>query len=115
MAKKKTQPATVQSILKELEEGMRKGLGKKRLSKAAKTYLTERYTKSVTRQLDANADWEKARKRVLKVGKKLGAVAKVLSDGKLVLAWAAEAAADAIANDPKCPMMGSGRWCPPGD
>jgi len=111
--KKKTQPPTVQSILKELEEGMRKGLGKKRLSKAARTYLTARYTASVTKQLADKADWEKARKRVLKVAKKLGAVAKVLSDGKIVMKWAAEAAADAVVNDPKCLGMGAGRWCPP--
>jgi hypothetical protein len=114
MAKKEPKPPTVESILKEFETEMRKGLGKKkRLSKAAREYLTQRYTTSISDQLKAGADWEKSRQRALKVGRKLGVVAKALSDGNIVLAWAAEAAADAVANDPKCPSIGMGRWCPP--
>ena len=111
--KKKSAPPTVKSILSELDPAMRKGLGKKRLSAKARAYLKARYTGSVTKALEQNTDWTKDRKRVLKVAKKLGAVARVLSDGQIVLVWAAEAAANAVVGDPRC-GMGTGRWCPPG-
>ena len=113
--KKKPAPPTLKSILEELDGAMRKGLGKKkRLSVKARAYLKDRYTKSVTKAMEQKADWTKERKRVLRVGKKLGAVARVLTDGKIVLTWAAEAAANAVVGDPRC-GMGTGRWCPPGD
>jgi hypothetical protein len=113
MAKKKSAPPTVKSILKELEAAMRKGLGKKSLSGSARKYWKDMYTKSVTDRLGNKGDWESERKRALKAAKKLGAVARVLTDGKYVSKATAELAANAIAKYPGCPGVGSGRWCPP--
>jgi len=111
--KKKSAPTTVKSILKELEGAMRKGLGKKGLSGSARKYWKDLYTKSVTGRLGDKGDWKSERKRVLKAAKKLGAVARVLTDGKYVSKTTAELAADAIAKYPGCPGVGQGRWCPP--
>jgi hypothetical protein len=111
--KKKTSPPTVKSVLKELEEEMRKGLGKKKLSGGAKTYWTGLYTQSVTDRLGKGGNWEAEKKRVLKAAKKLGAVARVLTDGKNVSKTTAELAADAISKYPGCPGPGGGGWCPP--
>lgn len=109
---KKTTPPTVKSILKELDEAMHKGLGKKGLSGGAKTYWTDLYTQSVTDRLAKGGDWEAEKKRVLKAAKKLGAVARVLTDGKNVSKAIAELAADAVSKYPGCPGAGEGGWCP---
>jgi hypothetical protein len=109
---KKSSPPTVKSILKELDEAMHKGLGKKGLSGGAKAYWTDLYTQSVTARLENDGDWEAEKKRVLKAAKKLGAVARVLTDGKNVSKAVAELAADAISKYPGCPGLGEGGWCP---
>ena len=113
MAKKKSAPPTVKSILKELKAEMKKGLGKKGLSGSAEKYWKALYTESVTDRLADKGDWESEKKRALKAAKKLGAVARVLTDGKYVSKTTAELAADAIAKYPGCPGIGAGRWCPP--
>jgi len=117
MAKKKAAKPTVKSILKELKAEVNKGLGKKKMSPPARKYWVELYTKAISDRLakggDAGGDWASARKRVLKAAKKLGAVARVLTDGKHVSKVTAQLASDTIARYPGCPGPGSGEWCPP--
>jgi hypothetical protein len=111
MSKKRpAKPPTVESILKECEKTMKQGLGKKRLSKAARKFWTDAYTKSISDQLAGGGDWYEDRERVLPVAKKLGKVAAALSTGQIVLTWAAEAAAVAVKSDPSC-AVGAGGWC----
>ena len=117
MAKKKTKkakPATVASIIKECRAQVMKGLGKKRLSLAALKYWRDGYKVRVGEKLlKSPGEWEKDRRRVLPVAKKLGKVAAALSTGNIVLLWAAEAAAIAVKSDPGCPAIGSGGYCDP--
>jgi hypothetical protein len=103
-------PPTVESILKECGKEVRKGLGKKRLSKAARAYWVAKYTASIGTALKGG-NWESDRKRVLPVARKLGKVANALSTGGIVLLWAAEAASVAIKSDPGCPGVGAGGYC----
>src|SRR4029453_183988 len=110
--KKKKDPPTVDSILKECEKKVKSGLGKKRMTKAARDFWETEYRKSIATQLGTpGADWLKDRKRVLPVAKKLGKVAAALSSKKTVLLWAAEAASVAVKRDPGCPGAGSGGYC----
>lgn len=113
MAKKKAANPTVKSILKELKAEVNKGLGKKKMSPPARKYWVELYTKAITDRLAAGGDWASARKRVLKATKKLGAVARVLTDGKNVSKVIAQLASDTVARYPGCPGPGAGEWCPP--
>jgi hypothetical protein len=111
MAKKKPAP-TVASILKECQAKVKSGLGKKRLSKKAREFWTDEYTKSIAKQLGTpGSNWLVDRKRVLPVAKKLGKVAAALATGQIVLLWAAEAAAAAVKKDPGCPGAGAGGYC----
>lgn len=115
MAKKK-KPApvpTVESILAECEKQVKSGLGKKRLSKKAREFWTDQYTKSIYKQLASpTSNWASDRKHVLPVAKKLGKVAAALATGKIVLLWAAEAASVAVKSDPGCPIsVGAGGYC----
>jgi hypothetical protein len=111
--KKKTEPPSVESIMKECEKEVRKGLRKKKVSKAALDYWTDIYTASIDRQLKAKGDtWSKDRVRVLPVARKLGKVAAALTSKGMVLKWAAEAAAVAVRSDPGCPVdPGTGGYC----
>lgn len=107
MAKKEP---TVESVMKECAKEVRKGLGGKRLSKAARKFWVEKYTASITKAL-VKGDWNKDRKRVLPVSRKLGKVANALTTGGIVLQWAAEAASVAVKSDPSCPTVGAGGYC----
>lgn len=109
MAKK--EPPTVESIKKECAEEVRKGLGRKRLTKAARDYWDGIYTKSIQDALNNGGDWSQDRKRVLPVARKLGKVANALTTKNLVMKWAAEAASVAVKADPGCPSVGAGGYC----
>jgi hypothetical protein len=109
MAKKS--PPTVESIMKECGKEVRKGLGGKRLSKAARQFWVDTYMKSIAKALQNGGDWYKDRKRVLPVSRKLGKVANALTTGGIVLLWAAEAASVAVRADPGCPAVGAGGYC----
>lgn len=116
MAKKATKaknvPATVDEVIEECAKKVRSGLGRKRVSAAARTYWETEYRASITHQLkQPGANWTKDRLRVLPVAKKLGKVAAALSTGNIVLRWAAEAASVAVQADPGCPGVGSGGFC----
>ena len=114
MAKKNKAPTppTVESILKECTKEVRKGLGGKRASKKAKEYWIDNSRKSIAAQLAKGGDWLVDRKRALPVAKKMGKVAAALATGKIVLLWAAEAAAEAVQADPGCPGgAGAGGYC----
>jgi hypothetical protein len=104
-------PPTVESIMKECGKEVRKGLGGKRLSKAARTYWVDVYADSIAQALKAGGNWTTDRKRVLPVSRKLGKVAAALTTGGIVLQWAAEAASVAVKSDPTCPGPGSGGYC----
>jgi len=107
-----TQAPTVDSILAECEAEVTIGLAGAQLSQAARAALDQRFRKSITDRLAQGGNWAQDRVRVLPVAQKLGTVAKALAGVDPVPLWAAEAAADAVALDPLCPI-GSGRWCPP--
>ena len=111
--KKKPAPApTVESILAECEKQVKSGLGKKRLSKKAREFWTDEYTKSITKQLGtAGSNWLSDRKRVLPVAKKLGKVAAALASGNIVLLWAADAASVAVKKIPGARSSGAGGYC----
>jgi len=115
MSKKKKPappPPTVESIMSECEKQVRSGLGKKRLSRQAREFWEDEYRKSIGAQLARpGSDWLVDRKRVLPVAKKLGKVAAALATGKIVLLWAADAAATAVKSDPGCPGAGAGGYC----
>jgi hypothetical protein len=111
VAKKTKTPPTVDSILEECTVQVRRGLGKKRVSKQARAYWIDNGRRSIKAALDGGADWNKDRKNVLPTARKLGKVAAVLANGGIVLKWAAEAAAEAVQNDPRCPGVGSGGYC----
>jgi hypothetical protein len=114
MAKKaKTQkPHTVESILKECIKEVKKGLGVKRPSADARKYWIDSSRVSIAATLAAGGDWNVDKKNVLPTAKKMGKVAAALATGKIVLLWAAEAAAVAVQNDPRCPGgPGSGAYC----
>jgi hypothetical protein len=110
---KGTQQPTVESVLEECIKEVRKGLGRKRVSADARKYWVDNATASITAQLGTpGADWTKDRKNVLPTARKMGKVAAVLANGNIVLKWAAEAAAVAVQNDPRCPGgPGSGGYC----
>lgn len=112
MAKKKKPNPTVASVLEECRVKVKSGLGRKRLSRKAREFWTDEYTKSIATQLATpGSNWLVDRKRVLPVAKKLGKVAAALATGQIVLLWAAEAAANAVKKDPGCPGAGSGGYC----
>jgi hypothetical protein len=106
--KKKAEPATVESIMKECEKEVRKGLGSKKLSAGALQYWTTVYAESIDKQLKKGGNWESDKTRVLPVARKLGKVAAALTSKGMVLKWAAEAAAVAVMADPGCPVGGGG-------
>ncbi len=108
MAKK---PMTVAAIMKECGNEVRKGLGRKRVSKEAHKYWRATYKVTIQKRLEAGGNWEKDRRRVLPVSRKLGKVAAALSTGTIVLMWAAEAASVAVRADPGCPGIGAGGYC----
>jgi hypothetical protein len=108
MAKK---PPTVESIMDECRVKMRAGLGKrKRLSKEASDYWETNHEASIRKNLKGGADWLKDRKNTLVVARKLGKVAAALTNGGIVLKWAAEAAHEAVKRDPTC-GTGTGGYC----
>lgn len=114
MAKSKKGPVvhTAESILEECAKQVRQGLGKKRVSKAAKDYWIDNASRSIASQLANGGNWTVDKKRVLPIAKKMGKVAAALATGNLVLLWAAEAAAEAVQADPGCPGgLGAGGYC----
>jgi hypothetical protein len=94
----------------ECRKEMRKGLGKKRLSKKARDYWETNHEAAITKFLP-KANWLMDRKRTLPVARKLGAVAAALASGNIVLLWAAQAAHEAVKKDPGCPTVGAGGYC----
>lgn len=112
---KKTKPTpaepTVESILEECIDQVRKGLGKKRVSKGAREYWISNARVSIATALENGANWNKDRKNVLPTARKMGKVAAVLANGGIILKWAAEASAGAVQKDPRCPGVGSGGYC----
>lgn len=115
MAKKakKLKPApTVESILKECTKEVKKGLGPKRPSAESRKFWTDAARKSIAAALAAGGDWDTDKKNVLPTARKMGKVAAALASGKIVLLWAAEAAAEAVQSDPRCPGgPGAGAYC----
>jgi hypothetical protein len=114
MAKRKKTPVppTVDSILAECIKEVKKGLGKKRPSPEARKYWIDNCTVSIANQLSKGGDWNSDKKNVLPTAKKMGKVAAALATGKIVLFWAAVAAAEAVQQDPRCPGgPGSGAYC----
>jgi len=109
MAKKKT-PNSVESILAECTKAVERGVGRKRVSAAARKYWTDKGYASISKQFAKGDTWDNDKKRVLHIAKKMGKVSAVLSDGQIVMLWAAQAAGKAIKNDPKCPA-GRGGYC----
>ncbi len=115
MAKKsarKKSPPTVESILKECIKEVKKGLGAKRPSADARKFWIDKCRVSIATQLSAGGNWEADKKNVLPTARKMGKVAAALATGKIVLMWAAAAAADAVQADPRCPGgPGGGGYC----
>ncbi len=109
--KKPVPPPTVDSIMRECETETRKGLGRKRLSAAARQYWDDNHRLSIQTNLAKGADWLVDRKKTLPVSRKLGKVAATLTSGGIVLLWAAKAAHVAVKGDPGCPGLGSGGYC----
>jgi hypothetical protein len=110
MAKSK-KPPTVDDILEECTKEVKKGLGKKRASKDAREYWLAESRASITAALAAGGVWEKDKKNVLPTARKMGKVAAVLANGNIILLWAAEAAATAVQDDPRCGGGGHGAYC----
>jgi len=109
--KKTTPPPTVEAILEECTKEVKKGLGVKRASKQAREYWLDEARKSVTAALANGGVWDKDKKNVLPTARKMGKVAAVLANGNIVLLWAAEAAAAAVQDDPRCAGAGQGAYC----
>ena len=105
---------TVDSVLEECTKAVKKGLGQKKAGSAAANFWIARSRPKIKSQLDSGVNWNRAKKRALPTAKKMGKVAAVLAgDRKVIPLWAAEAAAAAVKNDPKCPGgPGSGGFCP---
>lgn len=104
-----------EDVLDECIDAVQEGLGRKRAGAAAKSYWIKKATPNIKKQL-TKLKWEQAKKRVLPTATKMGGVAAVLT-GELAVVplWAAEAAAVAVRNDPKCPRSpgkGRGGFCP---
>ena len=110
MAKRKKAPNTIESILAECTKAVEQGVGRKKVSAAARKYWTDEGRTSITTQFGKGDTWDNDKKRVLKIAKKMGKVANVLTDGRIVMKWAAQASGKAIKNDPKCPA-GRGGYC----
>ena len=110
MAKSQKKP-TVDSIMRECQKEVHKGLGRKRLNKAANDFWKKGHRPVIQAQVNSGADWLQDRKRVLPVSKKLGKVAAALTTGMTVQKWAAEAAHVAVKSDPGCPPIGAGGYC----
>lgn len=104
-------PPTVDSIVKECEKEVRRGLGKKTLSKTARDYWDTNHRASIQANLQAGADWLTDREMTLKVSRKLGKIAAILTNSNRVQLWAAKAAHVAVKADPICPAPGSGGYC----
>jgi hypothetical protein len=111
-ARKKKPAPTVESILAECIKEVKKGLGPKRPTAEARAFWVDASKISIAKALANGGDWNVDRKNVLPTAKKMGKVAAALASGKIVLLWAAEAAAEAVQNDPRCPGgPGSGAYC----
>ena len=109
---KKPPPPSVESIMKECEKEVKKGLGKKRMGKDARAFWTDAYKSTIAKRLREGGNWQRDRVRVLPVSKKLGKVAAALATGDVIPRWAAEAASVAVKADPKCPTgPGEGGYC----
>lgn len=111
-ARKKKPVPTVESILAECIKEVKKGLGVKRPSADARRYWIDNTRASIAVQLGKGGDWDADKKNVLPTAKKMGKAAAALATGKIVLLWAAEAAAEAVQKDPRCPGgPGGGGYC----
>ena len=107
----------VKLIFKECSIAVKKGCGNKSVGGDARKLWTKRGLKSIRKQVNGGVDeakWKKAKIRVIPTAKKMGGVARVLAgDRSIIPKWAAEAAAAAVKNDPKCPTApGTGGFCP---
>lgn len=114
MAKKMPRSADpdVEAILEECIAEVRKGLGRKRPSQDARAYWIDNSRASIATQLKRGGNWKQDRRNVLPTARKMGKVAAALATGKIVLLWAAEAAAEAVQRDPRCPGgTGAGGYC----
>ena len=111
MAKKKKNPPTVEDVMNECRQKVKQGLGGKKLTKAASDYWETNHYTAIKKMIDGGANWDTDKKNVLPVAKKLGKVAKALTDKGKVLLWAAEAAHVAVKADPRCPPIGAGGYC----
>lgn len=111
MAKAAPAGNTVKSILKEMTKEVKKGVGKKRFSKDARSYLIRNAKRSINIQLGKGDTWNKDKKNTLPVARKLGKIAAILANGQIILKWAAVAAAEAAQQDPRCPGVARGGYC----
>ena len=106
--KKAPKVNTVDSIFKECAKEVIKGIGKKRVSKAARKYWVDNAKISIAAQFAKGDTWDKDKKNTLPVALKMGKIAAILANGQIILQWAAEAAALAVQEDPRCPNGGGG-------
>lgn len=121
MAKKKARKLSkkqklVRRILRECSAKVRQGVGSKSVGKKARNYWTKRGLRSIRKQVNANVNWDLAKKRVLPTATKMGKVAAALTGSlRIIPLWAAKAASEAVKHDPKCPPTGGpgrGGFCP---
>jgi hypothetical protein len=104
--------AAADAILQECRDAVDKGLGGKKLSKAADNGLDAFFRPKIKRRLKKGGDWEKEKAKPLIVAEHLGQVAAILSHGSQVSAAVAKAAAVAAKHDEVCPAGGgAGQWC----
>lgn len=88
--------ASVDSIVHECDLAIQEGLGDKRLSDAARQCWSTLCLHGVRARVESGGDWLAERDAVLEQARRFGRVAAALSNSRLVLLWAVEAAATAV-------------------
>ena len=102
----------IDAILRECELARLDGLGDKRLTEAARQWWAGLFDRGVRAKLEAGGDWQADRDAVLAAARKMAQVAAALTSQRLIMVWAAEAAAAALVHDPaNATIIGDRGWC----
>lgn len=112
--RRKARVFTKEEILEDWKKALKKGLGRKKLDPAIEAQFGPLLLAKIQTQLDPpqSGDYNKDGANTRAVGKTLGQICKMLTDGSTVSLGLFEAAFKLCKLHPKCPGGGgSGRWC----
>jgi hypothetical protein len=110
--KKKAKVWTKEKILADWKKALKKGLKTKKLDPAIAAQFTAPLLAKIQQRLDQNHDYNKEGANTRAVGKTLGTICRMLTNGTIVPLAVFEASFKACKLHPKCHVGGGGgQWC----